>query len=235
MRNGTVFHTADNTVLKCPSASYKYNYGTYMRSKVILICIAVIGIVVSGVFVITSNSSRIQTIFATVIGGLINIIVWLVTSFVTDKMNHQRDELDHLISVIDHHISMIHKDVIMEDPVSYTIRTMPRSNLKTRFLWLLQVCINLKGDSDIDTTNLKLSWENKSYSLEDFCTEFEMSLASHRIILNEQHGKMIEWNFDYLNSELIRLRDKMIRYKAYISSKKPPASFEEWNAKHNKN
>ena len=235
MRKGTVLHTVDNTVLKCPSASYKYNYGTYMKSKYLLICVAVIGMVISGFFVITSNSSRIQTISATVIGGLFNINVWLATSFVMDNMNHQRDELDRLISVIDHHISMIHRDVIMEDPENYTIKTIPHSNINARFLWLLQVCINLKGDSDIDTTNLKLSWENKSYSLENFCSEFEMSLAEHRLILNEQHGKMIEWNLDYLNTELMRLRDKMIRYKAYISSKRPPASYEEWDAKCAKN
>ena len=233
LKKGTVFYTADNTILKCPSASYKYNYGTYRTSKVILICTAVVGIVVSGILVVTSDSTKIQTIFATVIGGLINIIVWLMTSFVTDKMNHQRDELDRLISVIDHHISMIHKDVIIEDPDSYTIRTIPHSNINARFLWLLQVCIGLNGDPDIDTVGLELSWEGESYSLESFCSEFEKALSNHALDLNEKHRSMIEWNYNYLNTELLQLRDKMIRYKSYISSKKPPASYEVWDAKHN--
>lgn len=234
LKKGTIFYTADNTVLKCPSASYKYNYGTYRMSKAILICIAVLGIVVSGVFVVTSDSSRIQTIFATVIGGLINIIVWLATSFVTDKMNHQRDELDRLISVIDYHISMIHKNVVIEEPDTYTIRTIPNSNIYARFLWLLQVCIGLNGDSDIDTTDLRLSWEEKPYSLEDFCSEFEKALSSHTLVLNDKHRSMIEWNYNYLNTELLQLREKMIRYKSYISSKRPPASYDEWNVKNKK-
>lgn len=234
MRNGTRFHTADKTVLNCPSASYKYNYGIYRVSKIILLCVAVIGILISGFFVITSDSSRIQTIFATVIGGLINIIVWLLTSFVIDKMNHQRDELDRLISLIDHYIHLIHMDVIMEEPKSYEIKTIPHSDVYYRFLWLFKICINLKADSDIDTTNLKLSWENKSYSLENFCSEFDGLLSEHRLILSERHRDMIEWNYDHLNTELLELRDKMTRYKSYISCTHPPASYEEWDAKHNK-
>ena len=92
-----VFHTEDNTILFCPSASYRYNYGTQRKYKILLIIVSVIGIVgfLFGVFF--SSDARLQTLFATLIGGLINVVVWVATSFVSDKIKKEQDEIDRLI------------------------------------------------------------------------------------------------------------------------------------------
>ena len=212
----------NHTQLNCPSASYRYNYGTYSRSKYIFMGIAIIGIILSGCIVFSSNSAQTQTLFATILGGFINIVVWLFTTLVTDKMAQERDEIDRLIGVIDQHISELHKDIIMEDRKTYVREKLPSDIIFGRVIWFQQNCFFLACDKDIDSSKLRLNWEGTDCSLDEFLDLIKKLLDEHLNDLTEQHSKMIEWNVYHLDQQLRCLRNKMLLYKSYISSKSPP-------------
>lgn len=227
MRKKKWYHTADNTVLDCPKASYKYNRSTYKRTKIDLLSGSIIALVIVVIITICCNDPRIQTGCSVLGGGLLSLIIWLFTTFVTDKMAYERDELNRLINVVDKHLDMLRKNVIFEEPESYTKQVLPRDNVYASFLWLLQNCISLVGDEDIDSSKLFLSWDHKEYTLNEFCNTFEREIHESCFLdnLGDEHLKMIVWNFDLLEFHLSMLKNKLMRYVAYISSDNPPESY----------
>lgn len=228
IKKGTVFHTEDNTILTCPSASYKYNYGTYRRSKIWFIISAVIGIAVSLAIVFMSEDARIQTLFATLIGGLLSVIVWIATSFVSDKIKQEQDEIDRLIYAVDRHIDRIHKGVYLVDPRTYSIDKANENDDWFRFLWLMQLCVNLTSDENINSSKLVFRWEGQELSIKDYYSNCEKLILNHKLVLDEEHMKMVDWNLFEMESHLNRLKDKLLRYKTYLSRKNPPAAYEDY-------
>lgn len=228
IKKGITFHTEDNTVLTCPTASYKYNYGTYRRSKIALIVVAVVGIVVSLAVVLFSSDTRIQTLFATIIGGLLNVVVWIATSFISDKIKQEQNEIDRLLYTVDRHIDGIHKGVYLVDPKTYSIEKASDNNVYLRFFLLMQLCVSLSADKDIDSSKLTFKWEDQEYSISDYYSNCEHLMADHELVLDEEHTRMVDWNLYEMEFHLERLRDKLLRYKTYLSRKDPPASYEEF-------
>lgn len=228
IKNGTVFHTEDNTILTCPTASYKYNYGTYRRSKLRLIVLAIIGIAGALTILFMSDDLRIQTIFATLIGGLLNVVVWIATSFVSDKIKQEQDEIDRLLYVVDRHIDNIHKSVYLVDSRTYSIEKVVENNDWHKFLWLMQLCVKLMSDKNIDSSKLVFRWEDKEETIEEYYSNCEHLIANHKLVLDEDHMKMVDWNLFEMESQLNCLRDKLLRYKTYLSSKNPPAPYEDY-------
>ena len=199
-----VFHTEDNTILFCPSASYRYNYGTHKKYKIILIIISSIGIIgfLFGVFF--SSDARLQTLFATLIGGLMNVVVWVATSFVSDKIKKEQDEIDRLIYIVNRHIKCLNTKVTFIKPLKYEFKQVDDNNTGVRFLSLLQFCVDLISEKDIDSSHLKIKWEGKDYSLSDFYSYSENLLQQKKLNLDDEHVKMIEWNFHEIKNILHR-------------------------------
>lgn len=207
--------------LDCPSATHKYNNGTYRTSKFILMGLATIGIIICAVVVANSENPKIQTIFATIIGGLSNIIVWLLTTFVTDKMSRERDEIDRLIDVVDQHIYELHRDIVFEDRKAYVRQIAPKNLLEGRIMWFQQNCLFLADDNDIDSSKLRLSWDGKDYTLREVVELAQKMFESQFDGLTDLHGQMVEWNVYYLDQQLRYLRRKLMTCKSKISMKNP--------------
>lgn len=113
------FHTEENTILNCPTAQYKSNWDSYQRSRKRLCGGTIIAIVMSTVLIFVVKDSRVQTIFSTFIGGLLGIVIWIITTSATDKMNQENAEIDRLLYIIDRHIYLLNKDVLLENANSY--------------------------------------------------------------------------------------------------------------------
>ncbi|EFZ34436.1 hypothetical protein HMPREF0542_11376 [Ligilactobacillus ruminis ATCC 25644] len=73
----------------------------------------------STVLIFVVKDSRVQTIFSTFIGGLLGIVIWIITTSATDKMNQENAEIDRLLYIIDRHIYLLNKDVLLENANSY--------------------------------------------------------------------------------------------------------------------
>lgn len=229
LKKGMSFHTEDNTILNCPTAQYKSNWGSYQRSRKWLCGGTIIAIVMSTVLIFVVKDSRVQTIFSTFIGGLLGIVVWIITTSATDKMNQEQAEIDRLLYIIDRHIDLLNKDVLLENANSYDCINASKTNQNNycRFLWLMQNCVNLYSDQDIDTSKLALRWEENEYSLEKYVVMCEKMLSEHTLVLDENHLKMVERNFRELGNQLNCLRGKLLRYKTYISKSNPPTPYDD--------
>lgn len=224
MKKGEWYHAADNTILDCPKASYKYNRSTYERTKFVLLSCAIIVLIPIVIIILCSNDSRVQTGCSVLGGGLLSLIVWLLSVTITDKMAYERDDINRLIYIVDNHLDMLQKNVILEDSQTYKKQELTRDDVHFSFLWLMQNCINLNNDPEIDTSKLYLSWEGQDYTLTEFCMVFEkkMSDVDFLVKLSSEHKDMIVWNFDELEHQLCLLKDKLMRYYSYISSENPP-------------
>lgn len=91
----------------------------------------------------------------------------------------------------------------------------------------MQNCVNLYSDQDIDSSKLVLRWEENEYSLENYFTLCEKMLSEHTLVLDDNHLKMVEWNFRELGNQLNCLRGKLLRYKTYISKSNPPTPYDD--------
>ena len=221
------YHVEDNTVLDCPTASYKYNWNSYNNSRKLILIISCLLIIICSVLIFVIKDTRFVTILSTFIGGLLGLLVWLVTTFITDKMNREIANIDRLILDIDKKINLLHQDVIIEDEDSYDIvnASNTKQNNYYRFIFLLQNCSSLLSDKNLDLSELILKWEDKEYNIEDFCQKLEGLLSAKPFVLDLKHQKMVEWNFDELDYHLTSLKEKLLRYKTYILETNPPAPF----------
>ena len=112
-------------------------------------------------------------------GGLLSLIIWLVTTYITDTMEYERAEITRLINVVDKHLDMLHKNVIL-DSKAYKKQELTRDDVHFSFLWLMQNCIFLNSDHDIDTSKLNLFWEGEYSGTRD---------TSVRAFGNQHSGK----------------------------------------------
>lgn len=174
------YFTEDNTILDCPNASYKFNRSTYERTKVVLLSFSIATLIGVVIILISCNDVRVQTGCSVLGGGLLSLIIWLVTTYITDTMEYERAEITRLINVVDKHLDMLHKNVILEDSKAYKKQELTRDDVHFSFLWLMQNCIFLNSDHDIDTSKLNLFWEGEYSGTRD---------TSVRAFGNQHSGK----------------------------------------------
>ncbi len=207
----------DHSVLSCPSASDNYNYKTYKSAKKWLLLIAAIGSLVCISIVLFSQNTKVQTISATLFGGLISIIIWLVTTFVTDRIQQELNEIDRLLYKIDMHISEIKRPLFFEAPNLYKLKEAPKNDVFIQYMLLVDCCASLKYDLDINITELKLSWKEQEISIDEFLNDYEKIIKENTpFTMGEQELDMINWNLRKLNEELYGLRNKLLKQKYSI-------------------
>ncbi len=206
-----------STSLSCPSVSYTFNFNTYRTSKRILLLLAIMGSICCIYMVFHSSCSAVQTVFATLFGGLISIIVWLLTTFVTDKIQKELNEIDRLINVVDWHLSDINRPRFFEAPSTYNREMAAKDNVYVQYHVLVDCCIALKLDKDIDTSKLKIDWENRELSIDEFISIYEERFKSEALLFNEEVLNMSNWNLQNLDKELRGLRNTLLKTKATIN------------------
>ena len=100
-----------------------------------------------------------------------------------------------------------------------------------RFLLLLQVLVNLKGETGIDSSSVKLEFLNgEKLSIEAFITKSEALLMGHRfrsVASDDEWDEIVAWNNWYLDWQLNDLKKKLIRYKTYILCGNAPQCYSD--------
>lgn len=223
------FHTADNTVLDCPSVDYKYNWDTYQRSKKFFCIVSIVGFVVALAILIISKSSVVQTIAGSFMGGILSLIVWLFTVHQQDKMNYEIANVNMHIMQIDEHLSYLHDKVQFINPDENEMVSAYSKYLVYRFMHLFQLAVFLAGDKEIVTTDLKLKYsDDKEYSLKEYIEKCDLlcqNQFAEFLILQEKWEEIIDLNYYTIDYRLNELKKKLIRYKSYVMCGNAPEKY----------
>ena len=158
MKNPYYPYSVDNRYqleIDYENADYKYNYDKYKFLKLIFWFVIVIG-VIGCVFAIVYGSNIIQTISASVLGGLLSLFVWLITIIHHDKVSYEVAVIDEMIGIIDEHINYLHNPVCFINPQEVIIEIANDKNLnymQIKQFVFYPVCyifdLRIKDDHDV--------------------------------------------------------------------------------------
>lgn len=215
------FNPADNTVLDCPSVNYKINRDTYRYEKILYLVLSIIMLVVALLVIFFSKSYVMQTIASVFMGGILSMLVWLLTIRQQDKINFQLATIDMNIMAIDEHLEFINSKVVFINPDEYGLVGADSKHLVYRFMFLFQLAVNLDADKMIESSDLRLKFsDDNEYSLHDYIDKCE-SICTNKFagftILQDKWEKVIEGNLYTIDCHLKELKKKLLRYKMYIN------------------
>ncbi len=229
MKKKKWYHTADNTILDFANVDYKYNWDTYNQLKKVFWLIAPLGLVISLLIVVLSQSGVIQTIAGAFMGGILSLIVWLFTISHQDKTNYELAFVDLHIMKIDELLELQHSKTQFINPEEEELVDYDNQDVGLRFLLLLQLISFLSSEEGMDTSRLMLKFLNgEELSVNDFKQKSEEILNSHRfrtIASDEEWDKIVAWNNWYLDWQLNELKKKLQRYKTYILCGNAPIQY----------
>lgn len=201
------------------NADYKYNYDRYKFIKLIFWFVIIIGIIVC-TFAIIYGSNIIQTISASVLGGLLSLFVWLITIAHQDKVTYELAIIDEIISIIDEHINYLHNPVYFIDSQDVTIKIVNDKNLNYRILHLWQSLENIKSISHNQRPriSLRLKWFDKTdCSFEEYQNRMWNICKGEKISGNIQDiTDVLLWNEHAIETQLLKSKKQYLLYKQYI-------------------
>lgn len=201
------------------NADYKYNYDKYKFLKLIFWFIIVIG-VIGCVFAIVYGSNIIQIISASILGGLLSLLVWLITIMYHDKVSYELAVIDEMIGIIDEHINYLHSPVYFINPQEVVIKIADDKNLNYRIIHLWQVLENIKSapDKQPPRISLKLKWFDKTdCSFEEYQNRIWDVHKGKKISGSVQDiTDVLLWNEHVIEIQLLKSKKQYLQYKQYI-------------------
>ena len=201
------------------NADYKYNYDKYKFLKLIFWFIIVIGII-GCIFAIIYGPSVIQTISASVLGGLLSLFVWLITIAHQDAVTYELAVIDEMIGIIDEHINYLHNPVYFINPQEVTVKIANDKNLNYRIIHLWQILENIKSipHKQPPRISLKLKWFDKTdCSFEEYQNHILDVQKGNKISGNIQNiTDVLLWNEHVIEMQLLKSKKQYLQYKQYI-------------------
>lgn len=205
------------TNLDCPDTKFNINADTYRFWKWVIRVISILLIIICVVIIIKFDDYK-QVMASAFLGGILSMMVWLISVHHTDIINKEISQIDATISDIDNILHYTHSVVNFIDPIELTISQGNINNLHYRNLHLVQSLEILKSTESIDCSNLQLKWLDKTdCSCDDYldrmCHDLNQIYNNYPAdILNN----VILWNKHLLEKELLALRNKQLKRKIYI-------------------
>lgn len=232
MKKNKRFHVADNTTLDCPKVNYKYNKDSYDKNNSLFWKFSVVGLIISLFLIIFSNNSIIQTVSGAFLGGILSLIVWLLTIIHQDKMNYEIANIDMHIMEIEEHLDFQNSKVKFINPEDDELVQADSKLIVHRFMHLLQLCTNLYCDERINTEELQLRvLNNEECSLKEYLTICENICQNNFVELicyEKEWDKIIAWNNYFIDWKLQDLKKKLVRYKFYILCGNAPENYNDY-------
>lgn len=203
---------------------YKRNIEYYQKFKKSLTACSILLAIVC-VAVIVLSDGWMQSLFATLLGGALSSIVWLISVIVTDDMNYRINQIDNVILQIDKLIANLHvfKHYFVDGMAVININA---NNLIYRLCNLLQVVMDLQIISNIDSSDLKFKWVDETdINIQEFEERSEQILSDTdmlKIYTTEQLSNFVIYNEKYLDGQLKELKSILLKRKGYILCGKAP-------------
>ena len=203
---------------------YKRNIEYYQKfKKSLMVCSILLAIVC--IVVIILSEGWIQSLFATLLGGALGSIVWLISVIVTDDINYRINQIDNVILQIDKLIANLHifNHYFVD---GMTIINIDANNLTYRLCNLLQTVTDLQSVSDIDSSALKFKWiDETNINVQEFEERSEQILSTTDMLktyTTEQLSNFVIYNEKYLDGQLKELKNILLKRKGYILCGKAP-------------
>lgn len=216
---------------------YKRNVEYYQKfKKLSMICSILLAMVC--VMVIVFSKGWVQSLFATLLGGDLSSIVWLISVIITDDMNYRINQIDNVILQIDKLSSNLH--IFNYYFVNgMTVKTIDSNNLIYRLCNLRQVVNNLQSIDNVDSNDLKFKWvDGTDINIQEFEEQSNQILSNITDILKtytlEQISDFVIYNEKYLDGQLKGLKDVLLKRKSYILCGNAPVPPDKIQSKVNK-
>lgn len=214
------------TCLKSLEGIYhKRNTEYYQKFKKSLMIFSIVLMIICTVVIIKSEG-WVQSLFATLLGGTLSSIIWLISVRITDDMNYRINQLDNVMLQIDKLVSNLHTfNHYFVDGMM--VVNIDANNLIYRLCNLLQVVTDLQIVNNIDSSNLKFKWiDETDINVQEFEEHSEQILSNINDILKmyttEQLSNFVIYNEKYLDGQLKELKNILLKRKGYILCGKAP-------------
>jgi hypothetical protein len=206
------------TSLKClEEIYYKADVDYYRKSKKILLIFSIILSVLCILFVIVSDG-WVQSLFSVLFGGVLSLIVWLVSVRLTDEMNYRIARVDNAIAYIDKMQTDLHTfDAYGIEGLQ--IIYFGKDNILYRMCHLLQIINDLCTGDVIDSSELELKWiDTSDLPINDFAKKLDRIIFEKTFLqyTDEQLTGLVTYNEQYLDGQLSGLKDVLLKRKSYI-------------------
>lgn len=198
---------------------YKRNVEYYQKfKKSLMVCSLLLAMVC--IVVIVLSTGWMQSLFATLLGGTLSSIVWLISVIITDDMNYRINQIDNVILQVDKLITNLHIfNHYFVDGI--TVINIDANNLIYRLCNLLQVISGLQIINNIDSSNLKFKWVDETdINVQKFEERSEQILSNINDILKiytiKKISNFVIYNEKYLDGQLKGLKEVLLKRKGYI-------------------
>lgn len=217
---------------------YKRNVEYYQKfKKLLMVCSILLAMVC--IVVIVLSGGWMQSLFATLLGGALSSIVWLISVIITDDMNYRINQIDNVILQIDKLSVSLHtfNHYLVN---GMTVKTIDSNNLIYRLCNLLQVVVDLQIIDNIESNGLKFKWVDKTdINAQEFEERSEQQILSNindilKIYTLEQISNFVIYNEKYLDGQLKGLKDVLLKRKGYILCGKVPIPQDKAQSRLNK-
>lgn len=199
-----------------PKADYRYNYDGYKCVKKIILIFSLIGIMICIVGLCYSKSNLVQTIVASILGGLLSLLIWLFTIAHQDKVSLEIAVIDVALLSVEKHIRSLRDPIYFIDPNKCTIVPADYGDLRFRLLQFSQVLSNIYADSEL-TEKLTLKWFDKSNcTVSEYIAKWTDMIYKPIPYSVEDLTHILSWNEHHIETELLELKEKLLKYKKYI-------------------
>lgn len=222
MKNPYYPYTVDNrSKLKIdyPKADYKYNYDKYKRKKQNFFLFSIIGIIFCIIIIYYIKSDIMQTVFASILGGLISLLIWLMTVDYQDKVSLELSIIDEALLCVDKHLEYLRGTINLINPCEYTVIQLDNDDLRFRLYHFLQEICNIDSDKEL-IENLVLKWfDGSDCTLLEYKNKwFNMANSETKTIPYQTQNikKTLDWNEYIVKTELLKLKKHLLNYKKYI-------------------
>ena len=212
---------------------YQNNIDTYRIFKKWLLFFSLILAIICIVFV-THSDGWVQSLFATLLGGVLSSLVWWISVILTDNMNYRINQIDFVISKIDNLLSDLRSpNYCFVDGMKVTY--LNTNNLYYRMINLAQVATDLHCTKEINSDELKLKWVDETdISVQDFMIHFDDAMRHSEEFQKytiEQLSDFVVYNERRLEGQLLGLKDVLLKRKNYILCGDAPIPFDKAQAR----
>lgn len=198
---------------------YRNNVDSYRRFKKWLFVASVILAFICILCVVFTTDWK-QSLFATLLGGVLSSIVWWISVILTDEMNYRINQIDSVIAKIDGILSDIHsfKHYFTDGMKVFNV---DQNNLYYRLINLLQIIADLRAVKEINSDDLELKWfDETDVSVCEFEEKVDVILV-HRDELFEKYSleqlsDFVIYNERQIDGQLSGLKDVLLKRKDYI-------------------
>ena len=225
--------TRDNTSLNFNDVTYKLNNDTYKAEKQKLFIGNILLILLFIVLIFLVKNTIWQTFFATILGGLFSLLIWIITIRYQDTINFELDTLDFHILEIENYINQLNNEINSIDILKNKVMKIDNNNYMVKIVKIFTVMQQIQQNKNIiKSKEIKfINIMGEEIEFDDFIEQYSIIFSDKEKVLNiyqkdpEKFNDMMDYNYWQIIRQLSDLKWKLIRMKYYIRCGNAPEEY----------